>query len=110
MQHHEKMEYLTGQYLPSALHFLRAVECDDVNPFTPALSAWQGAPVESLETSSERQQFQGLHVAACSLLGVEPHAPDLRPLMRWHTAATPLRSKPMPPSANRAWRLNHDQT
>ena len=44
MQHHEKTEYLTGQCLPSALHFLRAVECDDVNPFTPALSAWQGAP------------------------------------------------------------------
>lgn len=43
MQHHEKMEYLTGQCLPTALHHLRAVGCDTMNPFTLALTAWEGS-------------------------------------------------------------------
>ena len=72
MQHHEKMEYLTGQYLPSALHFLRAVECDDVNPFTPALSAWQGAPVESLDLAGEVSRWTGRRTAGQVVQGNQP--------------------------------------
>ena len=76
----EKMMHLTTDVLPTALYHLREVGCTDITPFTLALATWPGQPVEELKTASERQQFQSLHVAACSLLGAEPHAPDLRPL------------------------------
>ena len=49
MQHHEKTEYLTGQCLPSALHFLRAVGCATPDPFTLVLAAWEGERVARFE-------------------------------------------------------------
>ena len=71
MQHHEKLAYLTGQCLPSALHFLRAVECDDVSPFVLAVTAWTSndwlGKLEALD-SRERLMFQAVHVAAAKML------------------------------------------
>ena len=80
MQQPEVMNHLTNDVLPTALYHLRQVGCDTLDPFTLALTAWQGEPAESLKTARERQQFQGMHLAACKLLDVEPCAPDLRPL------------------------------
>ena len=79
MQHDEfeSMGYLTDQCLPTALYHLRDVGCDSIDSFTLALTAWPGEPVEDLQPA-DRQQFQGLHLAACKLLGVKSHAPDLR--------------------------------
>ena len=66
MNQAETMIHETTDVLPVALHNLRAVGCDSLNPFTLALAAWDGDPVESLKSASERQQFQGLHLAACT--------------------------------------------
>lgn len=80
MQQPQAMIHQTTHVLPTALFHLRKAGCDSIDPFTLALAAWECERVESLKTSRERQQFQGLHLAACSLLGAEPHAPDLRPM------------------------------
>ncbi len=80
MNQPQTMIHLSTDVLPTALIHLRKVGCDSIDPFTLALTAWQGDPVESLETASERQRFQGLHLAACKLLDVQPCAPDLRSL------------------------------
>ena len=109
----QTMDHQTNDVLPVALHHLRAVGCNTLDPFTLALAAWHGDWVESLKTARERQQFQGLHLAACKLLDVEPHAPDLRSLderdddsiralgdaYRWAGAA---HSDPRPPRAGAA--------
>ncbi len=80
MNRPQTMNHLTTDVLPIALYHLRAVGCNTISPFTLALAAWEGERVDCLKTSIERQQFQGLHLAACVLLDVEPHAPDLRSL------------------------------
>lgn len=36
------MNHLTDDVLPTALYHLRAVGCDALDPFTLALTAWQG--------------------------------------------------------------------
>ena len=80
MNQAETMIHETNHVLPTALHHLRAVGCDTVTPFVLAVAAWDGDRVDSLATAADRQHFQGLHLAACTLLGETPHAPDLRPL------------------------------
>lgn len=74
------MTHLTNDVLTHALFRLRAVGCKTLNPLTLALASWEAERVESLKTAKERQPFHGLHLAACSLPGVEPHASDLRPI------------------------------
>ena len=70
--------------LPYTRHVLERIGCDQITPFVLALSEWWGGPVETgtdgkEPSAGDRQLFIALHLAACKLLGVKPHAPDLRP-------------------------------
>lgn len=57
----QTMDHQTNDVFPVALHHLRAVKCDTLNPLTLALTAWHCTPVESLETA------RGNSPGACTL-------------------------------------------
>ncbi|MET0218056.1 MAG: hypothetical protein ABW205_09045 [Burkholderiales bacterium] len=71
--------------LPYTRRVLERIGCDRITPFTLTLAEWPVEPVETgmdgkESSAGNRQLFIALHRAACELLGVTPHAPDLRPV------------------------------
>jgi hypothetical protein len=69
--------------LPYQRHVLERIGCDQITPFVLALAEWPGRPPETgmdgkALSPGDRQLFIALHLAACKLLRVQPHAPDLR--------------------------------
>lgn len=76
----ETREHLITDVLPVAAWHLRAVGCDSIDPFTLAVTAWPGDPPESDLSAADRESFNGLHLAACTLLGEQPSSAHLRPI------------------------------